>query len=80
MQGIYIRSDILALVPNFSEEKKIPLVHLSPNFFLSFTLDCRYKGIVYKAGQSFKPDQCNTCWCTVSGDVSCTKFSCYPGI
>lgn len=45
-------------------------------FFLS---DCRHNGVVYKAGQSFKPDKCNTCWCMVTGDLSCTDMSCYPG-
>lgn len=70
----------IALVPHCSEEN-IHLVHLSSNFsFLSFTLDCGYNGVIFKAGQSFKIDECNTCWCTVSGDVSCTKFACHPGI
>lgn len=41
--------------------------------------DCRHNGVVYKAGQSFKPDKCNTCWCMVTGDLSCTDMSCYPG-
>ena len=53
-----------------------PIIHFTPSVAFA---DCQYNGLVYQAGQSFKPDQCNTCWCTVSGDVSCTKFSCYPG-
>lgn len=56
--------------------------HLKQKIIMSYYVvlsDCRHNGVVYKAGQSFKPDKCNTCWCMVTGDLSCTDMSCYPG-
>lgn len=56
--------------------------HLKQKIIMSYYVvisDCRHNGVVYKAGQSFKPDTCNTCWCMVTGDLSCTDMSCYPG-
>lgn len=38
---------------------------------------CKYNGINYKAGQSFKAtDGCNTCKCGQDGQVACTKKAC----
>ena len=36
---------------------------------------CEHKAEVYNAGDSFK-DDCNTCRCLKTGDVSCTKRLC----
>lgn len=46
--------------------------------YLFFT-DCRYLGKYYKAGEIFpKGDNCNSCTCTVTGDVTCDNRSCSP--
>lgn len=39
--------------------------------------DCTYLGKIYKSGESFqKGDKCNTCICSITGDVRCTEMSC----
>jgi hypothetical protein len=48
-------------------------------YLLSSMTDCHHKGVVYRAGQSFSPDNCRTCWCMVTGKLSCSESSCHPG-
>lgn len=49
-------------------------------FFLFSThqcIDCRYQGKIFKSGESFpKGDKCNTCICSITGQVRCTEISC----
>ena len=51
--------------------------YLTVNAFVSAA--CNHKGAIYRSGQSFNPDTCNTCWCMVDGSISCTDLQCYPG-
>jgi hypothetical protein len=55
---------------------------LEASFSVKLTIDsaaivCNYNGQTYKPGDSFKSsDECNTCTCSDSGNVGCTKMAC----
>ena len=45
----------------------------------SSTVTCTYEGETYKPGASVAAkDGCNTCSCSASGNVACTKMACAP--
>jgi hypothetical protein len=39
-------------------------------------IQCAYAGTFYNPGESFQPDQCNTCICLSIGDFACTNKVC----
>ena len=40
---------------------------------------CEYRGELYPAGESFPAgDDCNSCFCTESGEIACTDAICVP--
>jgi hypothetical protein len=42
---------------------------------------CNYNGTPYSAGDSFEADDgCNTCFCSDTGVVGCTKIACFQSI
>lgn len=47
------------------------------DLFLNQSIDCGYQGKIFKSGESFpKGDKCNTCICSITGEVRCTEMSC----
>ena len=68
-------SQLHAYISTILSHFKDVLYTILPFFFT----DCRYLGKFYKAGEVFpKGDNCNSCTCTVTGDVRCDNRSCSP--